>query len=318
MGDHEAMSGNTGLSGSDSFALPAGATGSYTRAIERARYLLDRAPGLAEEQAREILAVVPASGEAHLVRGLALAGCRLDEAVTALRNPSAAAPTTMRHGALWANSSSCSATGGADFAFAQQLRCQAKDPQLQAAAVAIRCATMSPSPNACSSNSSSNIPPTSPPCACWPKSRSRIRRYRDAIYLLEHALELAPASTPRVSISPPRSTASAKMPRRSNNSTCCSPSGRAASSYRNLAAAALGRIGDLDAAIAHYEYLVERHPAASKIWMSYGHSLKTVGRQADAVDAYRRASRSSRAMAKHGGALPTSRRSIWARRTSPR
>ncbi|MFX7589833.1 hypothetical protein ABTJ68_19300, partial [Acinetobacter baumannii] len=60
------------------------------------------------------------------------------------------------------------------------------------------------------------------------------------------------------------------------------------SAYRNLAAAALGRIGEVEKAIEHYDFLVARHPGASKIWLSYGHSLKTVGRQADSVAAYRR------------------------------
>ena len=57
----------------------------------------------------------------------------------------------------------------------------------------------------------------------------------------------------------------------------------------NLKAAAMGRIGEYDEAMALYEQVLARHPDQPKIWMSYGHLLKTVGRQADCIAAYRRA-----------------------------
>jgi len=59
--------------------------------------------------------------------------------------------------------------------------------------------------------------------------------------------------------------------------------------YLNLKAAALGRIGEYEGAIELYAAVLARHTAHPKTWMSYGHALKTVGRQADAIDAYRRA-----------------------------
>ena len=54
-------------------------------------------------------------------------------------------------------------------------------------------------------------------------------------------------------------------------------------------ASILARLGDHEAAIAHYEDLLARYPRQPKAWMSYGHALKTVGRRADAVAAYQRA-----------------------------
>ncbi len=57
----------------------------------------------------------------------------------------------------------------------------------------------------------------------------------------------------------------------------------------NLKAAALGRIGGYDEAIGLYGELVQRFPDHARLWMSYGHMLKTVGRQADCIAAYRRA-----------------------------
>src|SRR3546814_20091569 len=57
----------------------------------------------------------------------------------------------------------------------------------------------------------------------------------------------------------------------------------------DLRAAALGRIGGYDEALALYEQLTRRFPDHAKLWMSYGHMLKTVGRQDDGIAAYRRA-----------------------------
>ena len=58
--------------------------------------------------------------------------------------------------------------------------------------------------------------------------------------------------------------------------------------YRNLKAAALGRTGGYDEALELYGELTTAHPDHAKLWMSYGHMLKTVGRQEDSIAAYRR------------------------------
>jgi len=58
--------------------------------------------------------------------------------------------------------------------------------------------------------------------------------------------------------------------------------------YRNLKAAALTRIGEYEQAIALYGSVLQDQPGQAKVWMSYGHTLKTVGRQAEAIEAYRR------------------------------
>jgi len=59
--------------------------------------------------------------------------------------------------------------------------------------------------------------------------------------------------------------------------------------YANLKAAALVRVGEYDQAIALYDRVLAEHPHQPKGWMSYGHVLKTVGRNADSVAAYRHA-----------------------------
>lgn len=58
---------------------------------------------------------------------------------------------------------------------------------------------------------------------------------------------------------------------------------------QNLKAAALGRVGGYDEAIVLYKELVGRFPDHAKLWMSYGHMLKTVGEQEASISAYRRA-----------------------------
>ena len=59
--------------------------------------------------------------------------------------------------------------------------------------------------------------------------------------------------------------------------------------YLAQRAAILVRMGDFARALPCYEYLLTRFPAQPKIALSYGHALKTVGRQEQAIQAYRQA-----------------------------
>ena len=60
--------------------------------------------------------------------------------------------------------------------------------------------------------------------------------------------------------------------------------------YSSLRAAALGRLGGHEEAIALYREVLERRPDNPRIWMSLGHNLRTLGRVEEAIDAYRRGS----------------------------
>ena len=117
----------------------------------------------------------------------------------------------------------------------------------------------------------------------------RIGRYKDAENLLRRALELAPDFGAA----------------RANLATCLYRQNKPAEAiaeldtlivddpenvgHANLKAAALGRIGGFEEAIELYEQVLKAAPQQPKLWMSYGHMLKTVGRQADGIAAYRRA-----------------------------
>jgi tetratricopeptide (TPR) repeat protein len=56
--------------------------------------------------------------------------------------------------------------------------------------------------------------------------------------------------------------------------------------YRNLQAAAFARLGETARAIVAYEAVLKDHPRQAKTWMSYGHTLKTAGRQTESIEAY--------------------------------
>jgi tetratricopeptide (TPR) repeat protein len=57
---------------------------------------------------------------------------------------------------------------------------------------------------------------------------------------------------------------------------------------RGLKAALLTQTGDHDQAAGLYAELLADAPDQPRLWLSYGHVLKTLGRQADCVSAYRR------------------------------
>src|SRR5205823_3205228 len=116
-----------------------------------------------------------------------------------------------------------------------------------------------------------------------------LRRYPEALRLLERCLELAPGFDAA----------------RHNYASLLNRSGRAEAAlkqveqllakaprdpgYRNLQAAILANLGDYSETIRVYEGLLEEQPAQAKMWMSYGHALRTTGRVAESVAAYRRA-----------------------------
>jgi tetratricopeptide (TPR) repeat protein len=122
----------------------------------------------------------------------------------------------------------------------------------------------------------------------------RIGRYKDSENLLRRAVELAP------SFKAARSNLALVLYRQGQaaeaiaeldllldgNSDDLGPDDL---SNANLKAAASGRIGDYAEAVALYEVVLKAQPLQEKIWMSYGHVLKTVGRADDCIAAYRQA-----------------------------
>jgi predicted Zn-dependent protease len=59
--------------------------------------------------------------------------------------------------------------------------------------------------------------------------------------------------------------------------------------YHLIRASVLVRLGDQERARAIYEQLLAEKPEQPQVWQNLGHALKTLGRQADAIHAYRQA-----------------------------
>nr|WP_083500381.1 sulfotransferase [Sphingomonas endophytica] len=117
----------------------------------------------------------------------------------------------------------------------------------------------------------------------------RIGRNRDAETLLRRALELAPgftAARANLAIVLYRLNRAPEALAELDTLLADEPEHVG---HINLKAAALGRLGSFEDAIPLYERVLEQAPTQPKVWMSYGHMLKTVGRQADGVAAYRHA-----------------------------
>ncbi len=115
---------------------------------------------------------------------------------------------------------------------------------------------------------------------------ARVGRYRDAENLLRRALELAPE------FGAARANLATILYRQNRPLEALAELDVLAErdiSHENLRAATLGRIGEFEEALKLYEAVLKQAPNQPRVWMSYGHMLKTVGRVDDGVAAYRRA-----------------------------
>ena len=117
----------------------------------------------------------------------------------------------------------------------------------------------------------------------------RIGRYPDAENLLRRAVELAPdflTAKSNLAMVLHKQARPGEAIAILDEIAAADPDSMA---NANLRAAALGRIGEYDEALEIYAAVLEQRSDHPKIWMSYGHMLKTVGRQQDCIAAYRRA-----------------------------
>ncbi|MCC6926296.1 tetratricopeptide repeat-containing sulfotransferase family protein [Novosphingobium sp.] len=117
----------------------------------------------------------------------------------------------------------------------------------------------------------------------------RIGRYRDSETLLRRALELAPGFTAA------RANLALVLYRQNRPEEAIAQLDQVIAEepenpgHANLQAAAKGRIGDFEEAIKLYERVLAAAGNQPRVWMSFGHMLKTVGRLDEGVAAYRRA-----------------------------
>ena len=117
----------------------------------------------------------------------------------------------------------------------------------------------------------------------------RVGRTADAEHLLRRAIELAPGFTAA------RANLALVLYRSNRPAEALTELAQVAAEdpdnpgHANLQAAAFGRIGAFEEALALYEQVLRDAAGQPRVWMSYGHMLKTVGRQHDGVAAYRQA-----------------------------
>ncbi|RYD39906.1 MAG: tetratricopeptide repeat protein, partial [Sphingomonadales bacterium] len=232
------------------------ATVTHDQALANARQLLNGQPGAALAQAQAIIEAVPTSAAAHRLVAHALRA--LDRESEAQAASLAAVGATIHDEAMVdaALALAEDRLPDAEAALRQRLREDATD------VAAIRMLA---------------------------EVAGRIGRYEDAEKLLSRALQLAPgfgAARANLATVYYKQNRFAEAAETLDAVLGDDPDNPA---HANLRAAALGRIGGYDEALALYEELTRRFPDHAKLWMSYGHLLKTVGRQDDSIAAYRRA-----------------------------
>ncbi|WP_419320048.1 tetratricopeptide repeat-containing sulfotransferase family protein [Caulobacter sp. ErkDOM-E] len=300
------------------------AQGGLATALEHAQRLLERDPALARQQAEAILEAVPrhagttvvlaaahrlggdpgkalaviaplarglpSLAEGQLELGLTLADLgRTAEAVAAFRRTVALDP---RAGEAWRGLAEgldlMGDTAGAEQALAQQLRASTRDPALIEAAAALIDNRLGEAEQRLRDHLADH-PADVAALRMLAETGARLGRYEDAERLLTGCLEIAPgfaAARHNLATMLYRQNKSAQALAQIERLTDRDPRHPG---YANLRAAILSRLGEYDTAIGIYERMLAEFPNQPKGWMSYGHALKTVGRQPDCVAAYRKA-----------------------------
>ncbi|HEY2529980.1 MAG TPA: sulfotransferase [Xanthobacteraceae bacterium] len=295
--------------------------GSVEVALAHATRLLQSNPALAAEQASEILRAVPGNPLATLLLGVArrtggdaagaldilgplvathpqwalahyeqaLALGRSEQnaaAIAALQRAVALKPDMVdAWRALGDEQTIAGDTAGADAAYAQSIKASTQDPRLLTAAAAL-CENNIPQAEALLRAHLKKYPTDVAALRMLAEVAGRLGRYEDAANLLTRCVELAPSFTAarhHRAIVLHRQNKPAAALREVTELLAKDPRNPA---YNNLKAAILARIGELQDSIEIYAGILAEHPAQPKIWLSYGHALKTSGRENDSVAAY--------------------------------
>ncbi len=299
------------------------AVGSLDAALGRAVALLQSNPTLAERQAEEILKVLPAEPRAALVLGMArrrrgdaasaqvvleplartqpgsaqthhelgLALASLGEGERAIRclrqavSVKRAMPETWR--ALGDLLTEQGDLAGADRAYAEQIRASVTDPNLMAAADAL-CDDRIAVAERLLRDQLKAHPTDVAAMRMLAEAGTRLGRFGDAENLLIRCLELSPSfvgARYNLAVVLFRQQKAQEALVHLDWLLAVEPSELG---YRNLKAACLGLVGDYGEAIEIYRGVLAEHPSQPKIWLSYGHALRTAGRREEAVGAYNR------------------------------
>jgi tetratricopeptide (TPR) repeat protein len=265
-------------------------TGNLQTALAQAAKLLAHKPALAEEQANEILKVVPGNPQAVLILARARRlqgndkGAR--EVLERLTHIHPNVPEA--YYALGELLSTLGESRAADAAFARAIRASVHNPKLIEAANAL-CENKLAVAERGLRDFLKAHPTDAAAIRMLAEVGARLGRYEEAELLLARALELAPNFTPA------RHNYATVLHRQMKSEQALAQAELLLKhdptnpGLRALRAAILVRVGEYHRAIESYEGLLAEYPTMPKGWMSYGHALKTVGRPKESIAAYRKA-----------------------------
>jgi predicted Zn-dependent protease len=265
-------------------------TGSLAVARAHAARLLAAEPALAEAQCREILRLAPQDAQTLQLLGLALAaGGKPRPAIQAVAR-AVALDRGLTGGwrALGDQFGLAGDSDAANDAYARHIQASVNDPQLQAAATALVGNRLAVAERLLRPFLKTH-PTDVAAIRMLAEVGARLGRLGDAEKLLARCLALAPGFTAarhNYALVLHRQMKSAEALVEADLLLRHEPQNP---SYRALKAAILGRVGEYHAALELYDSLLKEFPLLPKGWMSYGHTLKTVGREKDSIAAYRRA-----------------------------
>ena len=258
-------------------------------ALARGWAILDHDPAAAAAQARDLLRRDPDQPHALALLGHALAACGNDtEAIPMLRRATEREP---RQPAAWRLLGDLLTRAGdirgADRAYLGLVAHGVHDPEVRQAATALAGNDLPVAERLLKARLRDH-PTDVPAMRMLAELAGRLGRNQDAEALLRRALELAPgfaAARYNLAIVLHRQRRSAEAIAELDRLIEADPDNPG---YRNLMGAVQGGIGAYDAALGEFEDALRHRPDNATIWMSYGHTLKTLGRQGDSVAAYRR------------------------------
>jgi tetratricopeptide (TPR) repeat protein len=298
-------------------------TGTVETALAHASRLLQKDPLLAAEQASEILKVAPQhsvatlllgiarrrSGDfagalqtlqplvathpkwaaAHYELGLALADCEQPQASVAALCRAVAIKPNMPDAwrAIGDHLILSGDPKGADAAYAHHIQASTQDPRLLLPALALVEGRIAQA-EALLRTHLKQYPTDVAALRMLAEVAARLGRNADAEVLLERCLELSP------SFDSARHQYALVLHRRNKSAAALhqidlleklDPHN---SMYRNLKAVILVKIGSYRESIDKYAEVLKAHPEHPRIWLSYGHTLATAGREQDSIAAYRK------------------------------
>ena len=268
---------------------PTDPLGTLEVALAHAARLLEKQPKLAADQAEEILKVLPAQPTALLVLGLAKRALgHSGEAMAPLRRAVSLKPDL---GPAWLALGDLYTDVGdvpnADLAYAQHVKCSTRDPRMRAAGAALYENRLAEAESLLRTRVREQ-PTDVAALRMLAEVAARLRRYGDAEVLLRYCVELAPSFiAARHNLALVLHRQNKSVAALAEIDYCLSIEPRHVG-YRNVKAAILGALGEYDASLLLYAEVLEAYPNQAKVWMSYGHALKTSGRDEDGIRAYRK------------------------------